>query len=289
MATGNLEGRPKRSRNKVTVMQAKLQSLQSRYRSAQEETRELRGAAASAQQRAAQMAEELEREASDRRGLQRELGGLQRELGGLQRELGGLREAHQVVKTLRDSQALELQAARAKLLAQGSSLERLQDALHAGEMQRRRIPDDLCRLPWSRRSTERPVLVAEQVMNLFAVNYSVRGSSRRSEEERAVGYWRDWLIDVEGGDAVLVVEDTENRVTLNQLLMFVTGADRVPPLGFPGEPTKLFAHCHGLPGSKHLCNDYIKLYIKLPLHNSFESFSDSMISGIIQSPCFGYA
>ncbi|CAB1425904.1 unnamed protein product [Pleuronectes platessa] len=79
-------------------------------------------------------------------------------------------------------------------------------------------------------------------MNMFAINYSVRGSSRRSEEERAVGYWRDWLIDVEGGDAVLVVEDTENRVTLNQLLMFVTGADRGPPLGFPGEPTINFLH-----------------------------------------------
>ncbi|CAL8290158.1 unnamed protein product, partial [Arctogadus glacialis] len=44
---------------------------------------------------------------------------------------------------------------------------------------------------------------------------SLTPPSRRSEEERAVGYWRDWLIDVEGGDAVLVVEDTENRVTLS--------------------------------------------------------------------------
>ncbi|CAL8403431.1 unnamed protein product [Arctogadus glacialis] len=60
---------------------------------------------------------------------------------------------------------------------------------------------------------------------------------------------------VEGGDAVLVVEDTENRVTLNQLLMFVTGADRVPPLGFPGEPTLNFLHTHCLPGSKHVCTD----------------------------------
>ena len=41
-------------------------------------------------------------------------------------------------------------------------------------------------------------LTAEQVINMFAVNFSVRGSSRRSEEERAVSYWRDWLIDVEG-------------------------------------------------------------------------------------------
>ena len=79
---------------------------------------------------------------------------------------------------------------------------------------------------------------------------------------------------IAGGDAVLVVEDMESRVTLNQLLMFVTGADRVPPLGFPGEPTLNFLHTGTL---------------KLPLHTTYESFSDSMISGIIQSPCFGYA
>ncbi|XP_056441053.1 G2/M phase-specific E3 ubiquitin-protein ligase-like isoform X1 [Gadus chalcogrammus] len=54
-------------------------------------------------------------------------------------------------------------------------------------------------------------LTAEQVMNMFAVNYSVRGSSRRSEEERAVGYWRDWLIDVEGRNGQRVPGETVKR------------------------------------------------------------------------------
>ncbi|CAL8369339.1 unnamed protein product [Gadus morhua 'NCC'] len=50
---------------------------------------------------------------------------------------------------------------------------------------------------------------------------SLAPRSCRSEEERAVGYW---LIDVEGGDAVLVVEDTENRTHDNHF----TGEKSVP-------------------------------------------------------------
>ena len=84
---------------------------------------------------------------------------------------------------------------------------------------------------------------------------------------------------IAGGDALLVVEDTENRVTLNQLLMFVTGADGVPPLGFPGEPTLNFLHTGTVFPEANTC----ALILKLPLHTTFESFSDSMISGIIQS------
>ncbi|CAL8396530.1 unnamed protein product [Gadus morhua 'NCC'] len=165
-------------RGKVSDMQAKLQSLQSRDRTAKEETLELRGAAASAQQRAAQLGEELEGQRGQLSAYRGELaevrGELEREASerrGLQRELGGLQEAHKVVLTLRDSQELELQAGRAKLLAQGSSLELLQaslqqlqaslqqreqevrllqdtvgqqkDALHAGEMERRQLHNTL--------------------------------------------------------------------------------------------------------------------------------------------------
>ncbi|KAK0137416.1 Zinc finger MYM-type protein 1 [Merluccius polli] len=79
------------------------------------------------------------------------------------------------------------------------------------------------------------------------------------------------------GDAVLVVEDTENRVTLNQLLMFVTGGG-----GGGGQSSS--------PGIPRRANsNTCALILKLPLHTTYESFSDSMISGIIQSPCFGYA
>ncbi|KAK0137442.1 hypothetical protein N1851_026368 [Merluccius polli] len=68
------------------------------------------------------------------------------------------------------------------------------------------------------------------------------------------------------------------------VLMFVTGADRVPPLGFPGEPNiKLFAHWHCPSRKQTPC----ALILKLPLHTTYESFSDSMISGIIQTPVLG--
>lgn len=43
-----------------------------------------------------------------------------------------------------------------------------------------------------------PTLSAASLLELFRVQYSTRGSSRRALEEAAVGYWRDWLIDVEG-------------------------------------------------------------------------------------------
>ncbi|CAL8406498.1 unnamed protein product [Arctogadus glacialis] len=138
-------------RGKVSDMQAKLQSYQSRDRTAQEETRELRGqgsrltfsqvalwspvrgAAASAQQREAQMGKELEGQRSQIDAYRGELAEVREELEreaserrGLQRELGGQKETHRVVTTLCDSQELELQAGRTKLLLQGSSLQQVQ-------------------------------------------------------------------------------------------------------------------------------------------------------------------
>ena len=82
----------------------------------------------------------------------------------------------------------------------------------------------------------------------------------------------------------MVVEDTENRVTLNQLLMFVTGADRVPPLGFPGEPTLNFLHTGTVFPEANTC----ALILKLPLHTTLESFND-IRNHPVESPCFGYA
>jgi len=39
---------------------------------------------------------------------------------------------------------------------------------------------------------------AIQMKDLFRVVYAVEGSSRRLSEERGVGFFRDWLCDVEG-------------------------------------------------------------------------------------------
>lgn len=47
---------------------------------------------------------------------------------------------------------------------------------------------------------------------------------------------------ISGGDAVLTVEDTDVKVTFDSLLMFATGTDRIPALGFDPEPTLEFLH-----------------------------------------------
>lgn len=41
-------------------------------------------------------------------------------------------------------------------------------------------------------------LTVKDLYNPFVVMYAEEGSNRRNEEELVVGFWRDWLIDVEG-------------------------------------------------------------------------------------------
>ncbi|XP_057184613.1 G2/M phase-specific E3 ubiquitin-protein ligase-like [Triplophysa rosa] len=109
-------------------------------------------------------------------------------------------------------------------------------------------------------------LTAEQVTDLFKVCYSERGSSRRVEEERAVGQWRDLLIDIEGGDAVLLW-DENMTVSLEDVLMFATGTNRIPPLGFDVVPTLRFLH-----ENKELRKfpeaNTCGLILRLPIHGS---------------------
>ncbi len=47
---------------------------------------------------------------------------------------------------------------------------------------------------------------------------------------------------ISGGDAVLTVEDTDITVTFDKLLMFATGTDRIPALGFDLEYTTISTH-----------------------------------------------
>ncbi|XP_048066378.1 G2/M phase-specific E3 ubiquitin-protein ligase-like [Megalobrama amblycephala] len=51
-------------------------------------------------------------------------------------------------------------------------------------------------------------ICAQDLINLFQPVLSIVGSSRRQEESRVLCYWRDWLIDIEGGEcAELQLED----------------------------------------------------------------------------------
>ncbi|XP_065096826.1 G2/M phase-specific E3 ubiquitin-protein ligase-like [Paramisgurnus dabryanus] len=108
---------------------------------------------------------------------------------------------------------------------------------------------------------------------------------RRVEEERAVGQWRDWLIDLEGGDAVLPWNEII-KITLEDVLMFSTGTNRIPPHGFDELPTLGFLHADKERRQFPEANT-CGLILRLPIHSSYEKFNEYMISGVVQSPHFG--
>ncbi|CAH0560576.1 unnamed protein product [Brassicogethes aeneus] len=63
-------------------------------------------------------------------------------------------------------------------------------------------------------------LTADVLNELFTVVYSVQNSSQRQLENRTITFWRDFLHDCEDGDS---------EVSLEDVLIFVTGTDSVPP------------------------------------------------------------
>ncbi|CAL8341630.1 unnamed protein product [Arctogadus glacialis] len=85
------------------------------------------------------------------------------------------------------------------------------------------------------RDTFEPLLASQLEATFQPSNLSEPGSNRR-KEARTVGFWRDWLIEVEDGDTSL---------TLGAVLAFATGLDRIPAVGFPTQPLLEFLHEDG--------------------------------------------
>ncbi|XP_041912173.1 G2/M phase-specific E3 ubiquitin-protein ligase-like [Alosa sapidissima] len=105
-------------------------------------------------------------------------------------------------------------------------------------------------------NSSRP-LKATEIIELFVPTLSPRGGNQRREENRTLGFWRDWLVNVEGGLCA--------PVTLEMVLVFTSGLDSLPPLGFDTTPSLQF-HNSQRP---------------LPVANTW------MNCGIVQAPTFG--
>ncbi|XP_077977462.1 G2/M phase-specific E3 ubiquitin-protein ligase-like [Glandiceps talaboti] len=105
---------------------------------------------------------------------------------------------------------------------------------------------------------------------------SPEGSNKRAEELTVLSYWRDYLVDVEEGEA---------EVTLKALVVFATGLDGIPPLGFSPSPTLDFRRADG-------CGEGLKLLpiantcANMPIVNSYDIFKDSLEFGILNSQGF---
>ena len=76
------------------------------------------------------------------------------------------------------------------------------------------------------------------------------------------------------------------RVTPEHMLIFFTGADREPPLGFPKPPELHFLHS-GVLATASTCD----LILRLPVNFSddYSRFKDMITESLVSSEGFGYA
>ncbi|KAL7408084.1 hypothetical protein ABVT39_018006 [Epinephelus coioides] len=121
-------------------------------------------------------------------------------------------------------------------------------------------------------------LEVQDLLDLFSPCFSPPGSNRRRQENQALMFWKDWLIEVDEGT---------RPVTLEQMLIFASGIDCIPPLGFPNHPTIEFLHDSN--GNRRIFPEAntCEVILRLPLHPSYSIFMEYMESGILQSPTFG--
>ncbi|CAH0558338.1 unnamed protein product [Brassicogethes aeneus] len=143
---------------------------------------------------------------------------------------------------------------------------------------------------------EKLQLTADDLENIFVIKYSPMGSNKRLLENRAVSYFRDYLVDCEenlmdlNDPERIVDEDVETSVSLTDILVFGTGADVVPPLGFPQIPKILFLHNETTTAYKYPMANTCALEFKLPTcHGSYEDFKANMNFGIANCKSFGFA
>lgn len=75
-------------------------------------------------------------------------------------------------------------------------------------------------------------------------------------------------------------------MSIAEILVFATGAETEPPLGFPCVPQINFIH---ETGAKYPLANTCGLILNLPVVTTYEAFKEGMEEGILQSPTFGFS
>ncbi|XP_055009244.1 G2/M phase-specific E3 ubiquitin-protein ligase-like isoform X1 [Boleophthalmus pectinirostris] len=109
--------------------------------------------------------------------------------------------------------------------------------------------------------------------NLFEVQLSEQGTTRRQEETKVLAFWRDYLLDT---------EDKQTGLSLPDILMFATGLCSLPPSGIKPRPKLVFQRVSRFPCSRTCANT-----MEIPLSTTYEEFQKDMDFGIQNSPGFG--
>ncbi|KTF85310.1 hypothetical protein cypCar_00046275 [Cyprinus carpio] len=125
-------------------------------------------------------------------------------------------------------------------------------------------------------------LTAQDLIDVFSPHFAEEGSNHRRSEIRTYAWFRDFLLDVEGGEMQV---DQSKCLTLQEVLAFASGLEELPPLGFKNQPIIEFIHTDRKFPEANTCD----VVLRLPVHRSYEEFSNHMCSGILQATEFGMA
>lgn len=117
-------------------------------------------------------------------------------------------------------------------------------------------------------------LTAADMENLFQIIHSERGSNAFQEECRNQAFWQDYLQDAE----------FENDVSLEDILIFFTGCDSIPALGFSPKPRLEF-----ITNSRFPLANTCEIILRIPVHTTYTAFKSNMDFGIRNAPGFGRA
>lgn len=127
------------------------------------------------------------------------------------------------------------------------------------------------------------------------------GSSRRQAEEQAWVHFVDFLDECEGIQCVFTSvgkpihfmyliyhADGNSGCDVKDILVFFTGADRIPPLGFSKVPKVTFLHSN-VTTLKFCTASTCDLQLRLPTCHGedYEAFKDAMIMSLKGNDGFG--
>ncbi|XP_070550508.1 G2/M phase-specific E3 ubiquitin-protein ligase-like [Ptychodera flava] len=121
------------------------------------------------------------------------------------------------------------------------------------------------------------VMTRHHFKSLYKIEWSVEGSNNREKEEETVYAFETYLQEV---------EEKKHPVSLEDILVFITAADRVPVLGFPKAVTVSFYTCDDnetrFP-SASTCD----LRLWLPRDTELERLTELMNRALLESHGFG--
>nr|XP_054593356.1 G2/M phase-specific E3 ubiquitin-protein ligase-like [Nothobranchius furzeri] len=115
-------------------------------------------------------------------------------------------------------------------------------------------------------------VTATDVENLFLIEWSERGSNAFQRQVQTMAFWQDYLQDAEVGDGV----------SLKDILIFFTGCDSIPALGFTPKPSLEFIENSRFPLA-NTCENVLRI----PVHSTYAGLKCDMDFGIRNSPGFG--